>query len=445
MTIAQSPTTPVNADPQSPEELIRYYQSVRSFTERMCEPMVNEDYVIQSMPDVSPTKWHLAHVTWFFETFVLGNNYPNYEPLNKQYNYLFNSYYNAVGEQFCRPRRGQISRPTVKEVYDYRHYVDEKMVDLITRMGRDGSLDNLRSVIILGINHEQQHQELMATDIKHVLSMNPLRPTLYERPADLTPVGVPYLEWFRYAEGVYDIGWNSDRFSFDNEGPEHKQYVNAFEISSRLITNGEYLEFMNDGGYHRPDLWLSLGWAEVQENALKENDWEKFDKPLYWFQTDDGWMQYTLAGPRVIHPDEPVVHVSFFEADAFARWKGYRLPTEFEWEIASADADIDGGTYSDSFRFHPRPLSADAPSGRLHQMYGDVWEWTASAYLPFPGFKAEEGAIGEYNGKFMANQIVLRGGSAATPQNHIRPTYRNFFYAKDKWQFMGFRLARDAR
>jgi len=445
MTIAQSPTTPVNADPQSPEELIRYYQSVRSFTERMCEPMVNEDYVIQSMPDVSPTKWHLAHVTWFFETFVLGNNYPNYEPLNKQYNYLFNSYYNAVGEQFCRPRRGQISRPTVKEVYDYRHYVDEKMVDLITRMGRDGSLDNLRSVIILGINHEQQHQELMATDIKHVLSMNPLRPTLYERPADLTPVGVPDLEWFRYAEGVYDIGWNSDRFSFDNEGPEHKQYVNAFEISSRLITNGEYLEFMNDGGYHRPDLWLSLGWAEVQENALKENDWEKFDKPLYWFQTDDGWMQYTLAGPRVIHPDEPVVHVSFFEADAFARWKGYRLPTEFEWEIASADADIDGGTYSDSFRFHPRPLSADAPSGRLHQMYGDVWEWTASAYLPFPGFKAEEGAIGEYNGKFMANQIVLRGGSAATPQNHIRPTYRNFFYAKDKWQFMGFRLARDAR
>jgi len=445
MTIAQSPTTPVNADPQSPEELIRYYQSVRSFTERMCEPMVNEDYVIQSMPDVSPTKWHLAHVTWFFETFVLGNNYPNYEPLNKQYNYLFNSYYNAVGEQFCRPRRGQISRPTVKEVYDYRHYVDEKMVDLITRMGRDGSLDNLRSVIILGINHEQQHQELMATDIKHVLSMNPLRPTLYERPADPAPVGVPDLEWFRYAEGVYDIGWNSDRFSFDNEGPEHKQYVNAFEISSRLITNGEYLEFMDDGGYHRPDLWLSLGWAEVQENALKENDWEKFDKPLYWFQTDDGWMQYTLAGPRVVHPDEPVVHVSFFEADAFARWKGYRLPTEFEWEIASADADIDGGTYSDSFRFHPRPLTAYAPSGRLHQMYGDVWEWTASAYLPFPGFKAEEGAIGEYNGKFMANQIVLRGGSVATPQNHIRPTYRNFFYAKDKWQFMGFRLARDTR
>lgn len=445
MTIAQSPTTPVNADPQSPEELIRYYQSVRSFTERMCEPMVNEDYVIQSMPDVSPTKWHLAHVTWFFETFVLGNNYPNYEPLNKQYNYLFNSYYNAVGEQFCRPRRGQISRPTVKEVYDYRHYVDEKMVDLITQMGRDGSLDNLRSVIILGINHEQQHQELMATDIKHVLSMNPLRPTLYERSADPAPVGVPDLEWFRYAESVYDIGWNSDRFSFDNEGPEHKQYLNAFEISSRLITNGEYLEFMNDGGYHRPDLWLSLGWAEVQENALKENDWEKFDKPLYWFQTDDGWMQYTLAGPRPVHPDEPVVHVSFFEADAYARWKGFRLPTEFEWEIASADADIEGGTYSDSFRFHPSPLSTDAPSGRLHQMYGDVWEWTASAYLPFPGFKAEEGAIGEYNGKFMANQIVLRGGSAATPQNHIRPTYRNFFYAKDKWQFMGFRLARDAR
>ena len=305
MTIADSPTTIVTSDPKTAEELIVYYQSVRSFSEKMCDPMVTEDYVIQSMPDVSPTKWHLAHTTWFFETFVLGNNYPNYEPLNKQYNYLFNSYYNAVGEQFCRPRRGQISRPTVAEVYEYRHYVDEKMIDLIGRLGNDGGLDSIMDTIVLGVNHEQQHQELMATDIKHVLSMNPLRPTLYERPADPKPVGVRRLEWLRYEESVYDIGWDTNRFSFDNEGPEHKEYVNAYEIGSRLVTNGEFLEFMNDGGYQRPDVWLSLGWAEVQENNLKEHDWEKFDKPLYWFKTEDGWMQYTLVGPRLVHPDEP--------------------------------------------------------------------------------------------------------------------------------------------
>ncbi|MCI0775007.1 MAG: ergothioneine biosynthesis protein EgtB [Chloroflexi bacterium] len=442
-TTATTPKT-VNPDPQSADELIAYYQHVRAFTEKICAPMVTEDYVIQSMPDVSPTKWHLAHTTWFFETFILGNNYPNYEPLNKQYNYLFNSYYNAVGEQFCRPRRGQISRPTVSEVYEYRHYVDEKMADLIGRLGRDGALDSIRDLVILGANHEQQHQELMVTDIKHVLSMNPLRPTLYERAEDADPVGVPGLEWLRYEEGVYNIGLNSPRFSFDNEGPEHKEYVNAFEIGSRLVTNGEFLEFMNDGGYQRPDLWLSLGWAEVQENNLKEHDWEKFDKPLYWFKTDDGWMQYTLAGPRRVHPDEPVVHVSYFEADACARWAGARLATESEWEVASADAEVEGGTFSDSFRLHPRPLPLDAPGGRLHQMFGDVWEWTGSAYSPYPGYTVSEGALGEYNGKFMANQIVLRGGSCATPQSHIRPTYRNFFYAPSKWQFMGFRLTRDA-
>ena len=316
---------------------------------------------------------------------------------------------------------------------------------MMGRLGRDGAIDSIRDLVILGANHEQQHQELMVTDIKHVLSMNPLRPTLYERPEDPKPVGVPKLEWLKYEECVYNIGLSAPRFSFDDEGPEHKEYVNAFEIGSRLVTNGEFLEFMNDGGYLRPDVWLSLGWAEVQENSLKEHDWEKFDKPLYWFKTDDGWMQYTLAGPRLVHPDEPVVHVSYFEADAYARWAGARIATESEWEVASADAEIDGGTYSDSFRFHPRPLSPGARSGRLHQMFGDVWEWTSSAYSPYPGYTVSEGALGEYNGKFMANQIVLRGGSCATPQNHIRPTYRNFFYAPNKWQFMGFRLTRDAR
>lgn len=406
--------------------------------------METEDYVIQSMPDVSPTKWHLAHTTWFFETFILANNYPHYQPLNVQYNYLFNSYYNAIGEQFCRPRRGQISRPTVKEVYEYRHYVDEKMVDLIERLDADGALDTIRDTLILGINHEQQHQELMVTDIKHVLSMNPLRPTLHPRAEDGSPQGVRGLEWFRYEPGIYEIGYDGPEFHFDNEGRRHKEYVEAFEIGSRLVTNGEYMKFMEDGGYDRPDLWLSLGWSTVQEHSLKEYEWEKFDKPLYWFRTDAGWMHYTLAGPRPVNPDEPVVHVSYYEADAYARWAGFRLPSEAEWEIASADAEIEGGNYSDSAMFHPKALSTSASAGRLHQMFGDVWEWTTSAYSAYPAFKPWEGAAGEYNGKFMANQIILRGGSCATPQNHIRPSYRNFFPADSKWQFMGFRMARDA-
>jgi ergothioneine biosynthesis protein EgtB len=405
--------------------------------------METEDYVIQSMEDVSPTKWHLAHTTWFFETFILANNYPHYQPLNAQYNYLFNSYYNAIGEQFCRPRRGQISRPTVKEVYEYRRYVDEKMVDLIERLDVDGALDSIRDTVILGINHEQQHQELLVTDIKHVLSMNPLRPTLHPRAEDGPTKGVPEMEWFRYEQGIYEVGYDGPEFHFDNEGRRHKEYQETFEIGSRLVTNGEYLRFMEDGGYERPDLWLSLGWSTVQEHSLKEHEWEKFDKPLYWFRTDEGWMQYTLGGPRLINLDEPVVHVSYYEADAYARWAGFRLPSEVEWEIASADAEIEGGNYSDSMLFQPRALAPDAPSGRLHQMFGDVWEWTHSAYSAYPGFKPWEGAAGEYNGKFMANQIVLRGGSCATPQNHIRPSYRNFFPADSKWQFMGFRMARD--
>lgn len=443
MTTAQRPANPA-ADPRTTAELIERYRETRSFTERMCDPMEIEDYVIQSMPDVSPTKWHLAHTTWFFETFILSNNYPHYQPLYRQYNYLFNSYYNAIGEQFCRPRRGQISRPTVKEVYEYRHYVDEKMVDLIQRLDSDGALDSIRHTIILGINHEQQHQELMATDIKHVLSMNPLRPTLYARPADTQPTGVPALEWLRYEAGLYETGYNGPEFHFDNEGKRHKEYVESFEITSRLVTNGEFMKFIDDGGYSRPDLWLSLGWATVQQHSLKEHEWEKFDKPLYWFRNDDGWMQYTLAGPRPVHPDEPVVHVSYYEADAFSRWSGVRLPSEAEWEIASADAEITGGNFSDNMSFQPRPLPLTAQPGRLHQMFGDVWEWTNSAYNAYPGFKPWEGAAGEYNGKFMANQIVLRGGSCATPQNHIRPSYRNFFPADAKWQFMGFRMARDA-
>ena len=280
----------------------------------------------------------------------------------------------------------------------------------------------------------------MVTDIKHVLSMNPLRPTLYERPEDPKPVGVPKLEWLRYEEGVYNIGLSAPRFSFDNEGPEHKEYVNAFEIGSRLVTNGEFLEFMNDGGYLRPDVWLSLGWAEVQENSLKEHDWEKFDKPLYWFKTDDGWMQYTLAGPRLVHPDEPVVHVSYFEADAYARWAGHRLPTEFEWEAHAERRPVTGNLLPAGI-LHPR--AADG-TDEIHQLFGDVWEWTASAYAPYPGFRPVEGAVGVYNGKFMIDQQVLRGGACVTPGRHVRATYRNFFPTRTRWMFSGVRLASEA-
>ncbi len=435
--------TEVGVDPRNATELIGRFRQTRAFTESMCEPMVTEDYVIQSMPDVSPTKWHLAHTTWFFETFILSNHYPDYKPLNSLYNYLFNSYYNAVGEQFCRPRRGQISRPTVAEVYDYRHYVDARMIELIEMLGDEDSLETIREISILGINHEQQHQELMATDIKHVLSMNPLYPTLHERPDNPAHQGVPDIKWFRHEAGLHAVGHEGNEFHFDNEGPSHQVYLNEYEIASRLVTNGEFMDFIQDGGYQRPDLWLALGWSTVQENELTDNEDERWNKPLYWKQTDDGWMQYTLAGLRPVNTEEPLVHVSYFEADAYARWAGARLPTEDEWEVASRNAYVEGGNYSDNLQFHPRPLSKSADPDKIHQMFGDVWEWTSSSYSAYPGYKPAEGALGEYNGKFMVNQVVLRGGSCATPQNHIRSTYRNFFYAADRWQFMGARLARD--
>ena len=440
------PTTTRKAfgvDPQTVDDLMQRYAETRGISERLCDNMATEDYVIQSTADASPIKWHLAHVTWFFEAFILAPHDPTYKPLDAQYNYLFNSYYNAIGAQFSRPRRGHLSRPTVQEIYAYRHHVDHKMMDFLRRQG-DGDLKGIGPLVILGLHHEQQHQELMATDIKHLLAMNPLQPTLYPRPADPRPQGVPALEWLPYEAGLYEIGYAGNAFHFDNEAPRHRVYVHAFELGSRLVTNAEYLAFMEDGGYQRPELWLSLGWTTVCDRVQALHGRDPFDKPLYWFRTDAVWMQYTLAGPRPVHPDEPVVHVSYYEADAYARWCGARLPSEVEWEIASADADLESGAFQDAWRFHPDPLSGEAMPGRPHQMFGEVWEWTASAYNPYPGFKPWAGMVGEYNGKFMANQMVLRGGSCATPANHIRPTYRNFFYGPDKWQFMGFRLARDA-
>jgi ergothioneine biosynthesis protein EgtB len=331
---------------------------------------------------------------------------------------------------------------------EYRKHVDASVAELVEQFGAEGRLEEIRDTIVLGTHHEQQHQELMAADIKHVFSMNPLRPTWHPRPEDPAPTGVPALEWIGHPGGLVSIGYEGDGFHFDNETKRHQVWLEPFELGSRLVTNGEYLAFMDDGGYERPELWLSMGWAKVRESLLKENEWEKIDKPLYWYREGDAWWQYTLAGPRPVHPDEPVVHVSYYEADAYARWAGARLPSEAEWEVVGAEVAGDavpGGTFSDDFVFHPRPLGPAAASGRVHQMFGDVWEWTRSAYEAYPGFRPWEGAAGEYNGKFMANQLVLRGGSCATPRDHIRPTYRNFFYAGDRWQFKGFRLARDAR
>jgi ergothioneine biosynthesis protein EgtB len=438
------PAAPTST-PRNAEELLHRYRAVRAFTTRMCEGMEAEDFVIQSSPDVSPTKWHLAHTTWFFEAFVLQPFAEGYQVLNAEYSYLFNSYYNAVGEQFCRPRRGQLSRPTVREVFEYRRYVDDHMEDLIRSCTDADRLEQIRHTVTLGTHHEQQHQELIATDIKHVFSINPLRPHWRAAPDDGSPVmGVPDLEWVSHPGGLVRIGYDGPDFHFDNEGKRHQVYLEPFELASRLVTNAEYQAFIEDGGYERPELWLSMGWSTVLEQRPAENEWERFDKPLYWFRDGDAWWQYTLFGARPVHPDEPVVHVSYYEADAYARWAGGRLPTEAEWEAAAEGADFRQDAFSDGFRFHPQPLETAAASGRIHQMFGYVWEWTSSAYGAYPGFKPWVGAAGEYNGKFMANQLVLRGGSCATAMDHIRPSYRNFFYAGDRWQFTGFRLARDA-
>jgi len=428
---------------ESDERLLELYRATRCQTLHLCRNMQPEDFVIQTMPDVSPAKWHLAHTAWFFEAFILNQHHKHYNTPHNLYNFLFNSYYNAIGEQFCRPRRGQISRPTVDEIKEYRGHVDKHMIELLESLETHPDAERVRELTLLGVNHEQQHQELMLTDIKHVLFMNPLYPALNPAPEERSaPVGES--AWLEFEGGLCDIGFNADGFHFDNELPVHKHYLNPFAISNRLVTNGEYLEFMEDGGYQRADLWLSLGWATVREFQNRELEHERFDKPLYWVKTDDGWMQFTLWGLKPLNPNEPLCHVSFYEADAFARWAGARLPSEFEWEIAASEAaPRASGNFQDSGRIHPLSLNGAADAGALNQMFGDVWEWTQSAYQPYPGFKASAGAVGEYNGKFMANQLVLRGGSCATPANHIRPTYRDFFYAADKWQFFGMRLARD--
>jgi ergothioneine biosynthesis protein EgtB len=413
---------------------LQRYRAVRQCSEALAAALSAEDQQVQSMPDVSPTKWHLAHVTWFFETFLLKEHLPGYRPFDAAFAYLFNSYYEAVGPRHARPARGLLTRPSLEDVLDYRRHVDEAMARLIAAAGAPD--DAVLPLVTLGLHHEQQHQELLLMDIKHVFSCNPLYPAY--RPVPAAPLGqAAALHWVEVAGGIRTIGHDSDGFAFDNEGPRHEVLLRDFHIASRLVTNGEYLEFIADGGYARPEFWFMDGIETARRDG--------WTAPLYWRRIDDAWFEFTLAGLRPLDPAAPVAHVSYYEAAAYAAWAGMRLPTEAEWECAAAalPSDIEqGANLLGSGRRHP--AAAEVGGGRPRQMIGDLWEWTQSAYGAYPGYRATAGAIGEYNGKFMANQMVLRGGSCVTPPGHIRTTYRNFFYPHQRWMFSGIRLAEDA-
>ncbi|MCI0778969.1 MAG: ergothioneine biosynthesis protein EgtB [Chloroflexi bacterium] len=414
-------------------QLVTAYTATRQATEQLCAPLVTEDYVIQATPDVSPTKWHLAHVTWFFETFLLKPYLPGYEPIDPQYEYLFNSYYNAIGPQYDRPSRGLLSRPTVAEVYAYRAHVDRAILALLEGAS-EAQMAEVGPAVTLGINHEQQHQELLLTDIKYNLSINPLRPAYHG--VELPRRRSTPLAWHDVDGGIVEVGHDGSGFSFDNESPRHEALLQPYRIASRQVTCGEYAAFIEDGGYTRPDLWLSSGWGTVQA--------EGWEAPLYWERIDGEWWLFTLSGMQRLDEHAPVCHLSYVEADAYARWAGKRLPTEQEWEHAAAGAPV-RGNLAETGLFQPvAPDENGAGDGALGQLYGDAWEWTQSAYLPYPGFAPPAGALGEYNGKFMVGQMVLRGGSCVTPESHIRATYRNFFHPADRWQFQGLRLAADA-
>jgi ergothioneine biosynthesis protein EgtB len=408
------------------------FRLVRAATLALSEPLSPEDYVVQSMPDASPAKWHLAHTTWFFEEFVLQHAVPGYKFHDEQFRYLFNSYYNTVGPMHSRPHRGLLSRPTVEQVMSYRARIDERMHALLQR---DDLSPEIQDVITLGLNHEQQHQELLLTDLKHLFSCNPLLPAYVRegREQAARPAGSsPALTFKGFDGGLIEIGYPGDGFCFDNELPRHRTYTGPFRLANRAITNGEYVEFIRAGGYENPVHWLSDGWATVQR--------EGWQRPIYWSQSRDA--EFTLTGLRGLHPGTPVCHLSYYEADAFAHWAGARLPTEAEWELAANEATL-RGNFVENRRWHPEPPPPSPATVPLLQMFGDVWEWTQSAYAPYPGFKPAKGALGEYNGKFMVNQLVLRGGSCATPASHIRASYRNFFGPAARWQFTGLRLAKD--
>jgi ergothioneine biosynthesis protein EgtB len=383
------------------------------------------------MPDASPVKWHLGHTTWFFETFVLAPHRRGYQPFNSSYRVLFNSYYHAVGERHPRPERGMLSRPALEEVLAYRHHVDEAMLDWLA--GQQ-ALPETGALIELGLHHEQQHQELILTDVKHLLSRNPLKP-VYRKQWPLTPIRGRERGWIAFEAGLHEIGHAGADFCFDNETPRHRAWLNAFQIASHPVTHGDFIQFIDDGGYRRPELWLAAGW-----DAVTAGGWRA---PQYWQHRDGAWHSFTLHGEVPVDTHTPICHVSFYEAEAFARWANARLPTEAEWEIAARGAAL-AGNFLESGALHPLALREAPADGTLAQAFGDVWEWTRSDYGPYPGFQVPAGAVGEYNGKFMCGQYVLRGGSCATPSSHIRPTYRNFFPPDARWQFSGLRLARDA-
>lgn len=407
----------------SVESLSARYSRTRTATLALCEHLLPEDFVVQSMPDVSPTKWHLAHVTWFFERFVLEPFAADYRRCNDAWHYLFNSYYYSAGEMHRRPERGLLSRPGVDEIIDYRWHVDDAM----TRLLEQSEDPEVAERTLLGINHEEQHQELILTDIKHVFSLNPLQPVVNPDLRDPPRRTTPSHEFLRGKEGIVEIGAAGDGFSFDNERPRHRVLLHPHRIGSRLVTNGEYREFIREGGYRQAALWLSDGWAAVNERG--------WDRPLYW--SEDLQAEFTLAGARALDLDAPVVHVSYYEADAYARWAGARLPTEPEWESAAGTRPVAGNFVEEEY-WHP--IAAAAGDS---QFFGDAWEWTSSPYGPYPGFRPVEGSLGEYNGKFMCSQMTVRGGSAVTAAGHVRPTYRSFFYPDARWQFLGIRLARD--
>jgi ergothioneine biosynthesis protein EgtB len=420
---------PEDSRPTAACGLAQAYADVRATTEQLAAPLSAEDQTVQSMPDVSPTKWHRAHVTWFFETFVLGAYAPGYEPFDDAYAYIFNSYYEALGDRHPRTERGLISRPGIDEIGRYRQSVDRAMHEFLQQPLERG----VPELITLGLHHEQQHQELLLMDIKHVLSRNPLRPA-YQAPDQNAPphaVSPPKAGWIEHAGGVAEIGHDGTGFGFDNEFPRHSTYLAPFALADRPVTCGEWMSFIEDGGYTRPEFWLSDGWSVVMAQG-----WQA---PLYWYpdpDSPDGWQQFTLSGSRAVDPDEPICHVSYYEADAYAHWTGMRLPTEAEWETVAVPS-ADGTNLLGTGPVHPRPAVT------TNSLLGDVWEWTSSAYTPYPGFRAAPGAVGEYNGKFMVSQYVLRGGCCATPPGHTRATYRNFFPPGARWVFSGVRLARD--
>jgi ergothioneine biosynthesis protein EgtB len=409
--------------------LAERFDAARRLTEELAAPLSAEDQTVQSMPDVSPTKWHRAHTSWFFETFLLTPSLPGYRVFHPDFGYLFNSYYVGVGDRYPRTDRGLLSRPGIVEIADYRRHVDGAMAELLDR----GPDPTVAALVELGIQHEQQHQELLLMDIKHVLSLNPMLPTYVPR-ARLAPGRVAPTTWTVHPGGTVQVGHAGDGFGFDNEFPRHLVHLEPFALADRTVTCGEWLEFLEDGGYRRPELWLSDGWANVEADG-----WES---PLYWSHRDAGWREFSLGGDDPVEPSRPVGHVSYYEADAYARWAGARLPTESEWEVATAVRAGTSGTVGnllDTAALHPGPVTGSA-SGP----FGDVWQWTSSAYSPYPGFTAAAGAVGEYNGKFMVNQYVLRGGSCVTPADHVRATYRNFFPPSARWAVAGLRLARNA-